>query len=69
VLGTIIGLRFLYYFMTGSGGGHVQSLLLGAVLMVVGFQVGLTGLVADMNATNKRRVEEVLYRLRRNDSH
>jgi glycosyltransferase involved in cell wall biosynthesis len=68
-LGMLIGLRFLYYYMNGSGGGHVQSLLLAAILLVIGFQVGLTGLVADMNATNKRSMEEVLYRLRRNDSH
>ena len=68
-LGTLIGLRFLYFFLSGSGGGHVQSLLLATIFLVVGFQVALTGLVADMNATNKRCVEEALYRLRRNDSH
>jgi glycosyltransferase involved in cell wall biosynthesis len=66
--GAVLGLRFLVFYIQGDGGGHVQSLLLGAVLLVVGFQVVLTGLMADMIATNRRTLEEILYRSRRRDS-
>jgi glycosyltransferase involved in cell wall biosynthesis len=58
-------LRFLYFYVGGSGTGHVQSLVLSAVLLIVGFQVGMIGLVADLIAANRRLEEEVLYRLRR----
>ena len=66
--GLALAVRFLYFFFTDGGAGHVQSLLFGAVLVVVGFQVALTGLVADMNAVNRRRLEEVLQRLRQHDA-
>jgi glycosyltransferase involved in cell wall biosynthesis len=63
--GFVIGCRFLYYYMTGTGAGHIQSLLLAVLLMVVGFQTGLTGLLADLVANNRRLVEETLWRVRR----
>lgn len=63
-VGFIISLRFLYYFLTGTGLGHLQSLILSAVLMIVGFQVVLIGLVADLIGGSRRLLEEVLYRVR-----
>jgi hypothetical protein len=60
--------RFLWFYAQGAGSGHVQSLLLSAVLLIVGFQVGLIGLVADLIAANRRLVEETLYRVRRLES-
>jgi glycosyltransferase involved in cell wall biosynthesis len=63
--GVLLGLRFLYYWMTGMGAaGHVQSLILAAILMIVGFQVCLVGMVADLIGFNRRIMEEILYRLR-----
>jgi glycosyltransferase involved in cell wall biosynthesis len=59
--------RFLWYSLGGFSAGHVQSLILSAVLLIVGFQVGLIGLVADLIAANRRLVEETLYRVRRLD--
>jgi len=63
--GFLISLRFLYYYFTGTGLGHLQSLILSAVLMIVGFQILLIGLVADLIGGNRKLVEEVLYRVRR----
>jgi len=60
-----IGAWFLYYFLTAGGKGHVQIVILGAVLMIVGFQVMLIGLVADLIAGNRQLLEEILYRLRK----
>jgi glycosyltransferase involved in cell wall biosynthesis len=71
--GTIPGIRFLYFFFLEGRAGHIQSLILSAILLIVGFQVLLIGLVADLIGFNRKILEEVLYRLRRaeieNDSH
>ena len=62
--GFAISVRFLYYYFNGMGQGHLQSLILSAVLMIVGFQVLLIGLVADVISGNRKLVEELLYRVR-----
>ena len=63
-VGFAISLRFLYYYLNGAGQGHLQSLILSAVLMIVGFQVLLIGLVADVISANRKLTEELLYRVR-----
>jgi hypothetical protein len=63
--GVLIGLRFLYFFLRGAGAGKVQSLILAAILTIVGFQVCLIGLMADLVRLNRKMVEEALYRVRR----
>ncbi|HJV66847.1 MAG TPA: glycosyltransferase family 2 protein, partial [Geomonas sp.] len=40
--GVLAGLRFLYYYLTGDGSGHIQSLILASILLGVGFQTMLT---------------------------
>jgi glycosyltransferase involved in cell wall biosynthesis len=57
--GFLIGLRFLYYFMLGEGDGKTQSLILAAVLLLMGFQLGIGGLLSDLIATNRRILEEI----------
>jgi UPF0716 family protein affecting phage T7 exclusion len=44
--------------------GHIQSLILAAILLIVGFQVCLIGLVADLIGFNRKILEEILYRMR-----
>ena len=63
-----IGVWFLYYFFSAGGKGHVQILILGAVLMIIGFQVVLIGLVADLISGNRKLLEELLYRMRKLDA-
>jgi glycosyltransferase involved in cell wall biosynthesis len=67
LLGSIPGVRYLCLLATGQGVGHVQSLILAAILLVVGFQIVLIGLVADLMSFNHKVLEEVVYRLRRLD--
>ena len=64
ISGLLISLRFLFLYINGQGQGNVQSLILSAVLMIVGFQVILIGLVADVIASNHKLTEELLYRIR-----
>ncbi len=64
--GLALGVRFLYYYFARLGAaGHVQSLILAAVLLIVGFQVCLIGVLADLIGFNRRILEEILYRTRR----
>ena len=63
-IGFLISLRFLYYYLTGTGLGHLQSLILSAVLMIVGFQIVLIGLVADLIAGSRKLLEDLIYRVR-----
>jgi glycosyltransferase involved in cell wall biosynthesis len=63
-LGLLIWIRFLYYYFTGTGLGHVQSLILSAVLMIVGFQVLMIGLVADLIGGSRKLLEDLVYRVR-----
>jgi hypothetical protein len=63
--GFILGLRFLYFYVIGQGAGHIQSVILAAVLLIIGFQVFLIGLVADLIGFNRKILEDVLFRLRR----
>jgi glycosyltransferase involved in cell wall biosynthesis len=65
--GLLLGLRFLYFFIVDSGAGHVQSLILASVLLVAGFQTLLIGLVADLVSSNRKLLEETLYRQRRSE--
>ncbi len=63
--GSALGVRFLWHFANGERGGHIQSLILAAVFLIIGFQTLLIGLVADLISVNRRLSEEVLVRLKR----
>lgn len=64
-VGGLLGVRFLYFIASGTGAGHVQSLILAAILLIVGFQLLILGLVSDLLAANRRLLEDVLYRVRK----
>ena len=64
-IGLIISARYIYYMSIGEGAGHIQSLILAAVLMMLGFQTIVIGLISDLIAANRRLSEEIVYRLRK----
>ena len=64
-LGLIPSLRFLYYYLTGTGSGHIQSLIFAAIMFLVGFQAFMIGLVADVIGFNRKLIEETLLRVKR----
>jgi glycosyltransferase involved in cell wall biosynthesis len=63
--GAIPILRFLYLWGTGNGSGHVQSLVLGGVFVILGFVTLLVGLVADLINFNRQLIEIILEKVRR----
>jgi glycosyltransferase involved in cell wall biosynthesis len=66
--GMVIGGRFLVFYFRGEGSGMIQSLILAAVFLIVGFITFLIGLIADLVSFNRKILEEILIRMRRNDS-
>ena len=63
--GFIIGLWFIYYFLFEGGKGHVQLLILSAVLLIIGFQVLVMALIADLIGANRKLLGDLLYRVKR----
>ncbi len=63
-LGSIGVLRFLYYYFTSGGAGHIQSLVLSSVFIILGFILLMIGLVADIISFNRRLIEDTLYKVR-----
>jgi glycosyltransferase involved in cell wall biosynthesis len=57
--------RFGYYFLIGDGQGHIQSLIIATILMVLGFVTILVGLLGDLIARNRRLNEEINYRIKK----
>ena len=61
--GTIF--RFLYYYHIGDGSGHVQSLIIGGSVLLIGVFTMLIGLLADLISFNRQLSEMALQRLKR----
>ena len=62
-IGFVIGLRFLWKYLGGEGDGHVQSLILAAVFIGMGFQTLLVAFVADLLAANRKLLEDVRFKM------
>jgi glycosyltransferase involved in cell wall biosynthesis len=64
VLPGLIGAgRFLYYYLSGAGGGHVQSVILASLCITLGTLLYMMGLIGDLVATNRKLLERVHLRL------
>jgi glycosyltransferase involved in cell wall biosynthesis len=65
LIGAVLGIRFLILMAMGEGDGHVQSLILTAILIMMGFQTITLGLLGDTIASNRKLLEDVQYRVRK----
>jgi hypothetical protein len=59
VVGVAVGVRYLVFMATGNGGGHVQSLILAALCLILGGLAFMVGLIADLIATNRKLLEQI----------
>jgi len=64
VPGFLLGLRFLVFYFSGDGGGHVQSLIFTAILISIGVQIGIMAFIGDLMNVNRQILEEIQYRSR-----
>jgi glycosyltransferase involved in cell wall biosynthesis len=62
--GLAVALRYLYFMMVGQGTGHVQSVIVFAVLVICGLFMAAIGIIAQLQSINRRLLEEVRYLLR-----
>lgn len=65
--GFLLGLRFLVFVLQGSGAGHVQSLILTSILLLMGVLTWVVGMLADITAANRKLLEDIQYRVRKLD--
>jgi glycosyltransferase involved in cell wall biosynthesis len=63
--GAGLGLRYAYFWWLGEVRGHVQSAILSVLLLILGFQTFLWGIMADLIASNRKLIEDLLYRVRK----
>ncbi|MEA2427310.1 MAG: hypothetical protein QOF37_938 [Thermoleophilaceae bacterium] len=61
----VIWVRFIYFYVDGSGRGHVQSLILGAVLFIAAIQLAALGVIGDILAGMRVLQQRTLERVRR----
>ena len=63
-VGAILGLRFLYYYMFSSGAGHIQSLILSAILMITGVQIMVIAVLSELFSINRKILEDIQRRVK-----
>lgn len=64
-LGMLLGLRFIFFYFTGEGGGHIQSVILSALLLGAGFFLIVIGLVVDLISVNRKLLEKLDWRMQK----
>ncbi len=64
-LGALPIIRFIYFYFTGNGDGHIQSLVIGGVLLIIGFITFMFALLADLISFNRQLTEITLEKVRR----
>ena len=67
IIGIFIGIRFLYYFINESGAGHIQSLILSAILILTGVQVAVIAVLSELMSINRKLLEDIQRRLKLQD--
>jgi glycosyltransferase involved in cell wall biosynthesis len=65
LMGFIIGIRFLVLYFQGEGQGNIQSLILAAILLIIGFQTILMAFQSDIQAANRKLMEDIQYRIKK----
>lgn len=67
IIGVLIGIRYLGFYINGTGAGHIQSLILASMMCIIGVLCGIVGLQADIIAANRKILEDIQYRVRKLD--
>jgi hypothetical protein len=67
LLGFGIGCRYLYFFFNNQTAGHIQSLILAAIFLIVGFQIIMMGIAAELIAINRQLLEDIQLRIKKSE--
>lgn len=67
ITGFLLVIRFLHFFFNGAGNGHVQSLIFAAVFLLTVVQFAIIAVVGDLLSINRRLLEDIQTRIKRNE--
>lgn len=67
LIGGIVLIRFLFFYFAGNGSGHIQSLIIACMLIIIAFMAFFIGLLGDTIAANRKILEEIQFELRKMD--
>ena len=65
LVGLFPAIRYLFFFFRGDRDGHIQSLIFASIFIMISVMLAVFGLLADMISTNRKVVDEVLYRVKK----
>lgn len=65
IAGVILGIRYIVFICMGQAGGHIQSLILASILILMGFMTIIIGLQADIIAANRKILQDIQYRVKK----
>jgi glycosyltransferase involved in cell wall biosynthesis len=65
--GLSLGIRFLYFIFKGTATGHVQSLILTAILLIISFLFLILGFIGELISINRRLLEDIQFKIRSNE--
>lgn len=63
--GMIGASRFVWFYLTQGGSGHVQSVVFSAMCLMLAVLMFMMGVLADLSSTSRRLLEQVHVRVRR----
>ena len=65
--GALLGCRFLYYYFSNQGSGHIQSLILAAILFITGVQIFVIAVLSELFSINRKLLEDIQKRQKLHD--
>jgi len=65
ILGAYPMVRFIYFFFVEQGNGHIQSLIIGSMLMMIGYLNIVLGLLGSSIGWSRKVSEEALYKIKK----
>ena len=65
ITGLLLGIRYLYFYCIGDGGGHLHSLILTMLLILIGVQALMLGFQADVISANRKLLEDIQFRIKK----
>lgn len=68
ILGCALGVRYLVFIMMGQAVGHIQSLILASMLIILGAMCWMIGIQADVTSANRKILEDIQYLVRKQES-
>lgn len=65
IIGLALGVRYIVFMIMGTAGGHIQSLILASMTILLGFMCWMIGVQADIIAANRKLLEDIQYCVRK----